>query len=90
MGVHSLWDLLLPTARRIMLEELRGQTLAIDASIWMVKVQSIYRMVDQMIMSIFNKIMMLLRAGIRPIFVFDGQTLDLKRKTVEKRRRNML
>lgn len=43
-----------------------------------------------MIMSIFNKIMMLLRAGIRPIFVFDGQTLDLKRNTVEKRRRNML
>lgn len=43
-----------------------------------------------MILSIFNKIIMLLRAGIRPVFVFDGQTPDLKRVCVERRRRNMM
>lgn len=90
MGVQSLWDLLLPTAKRINLEDLRGQILAIDASIWMVKVQAIYSHVDQMLLSIFNKIIMLLRYGIRPVFVFDGQTLDLKRNTLEKRRRSIL
>lgn len=90
MGVQSLWDLLLPTAKRINLEDLRGQILAIDASIWMVKVQAIYSHVDQMLLSIFNKIIMLLRYGIRPVFVFDGQTLELKRNTLEKRRRSIL
>ena len=56
----------------------------------MVKVQAIYSHVDQMLLSIFNKIIMLLRYGIRPVFVFDGQTLELKRNTLEKRRRSIL
>ncbi|KAG7357877.1 flap endonuclease-1 [Nitzschia inconspicua] len=35
MGVHNLWELLLPIGRRISIESLEGQILAIDASIWL-------------------------------------------------------
>ena len=35
MGVKGLWRLLLPIGRRISLESLEGQVLAIDASIWL-------------------------------------------------------
>ncbi len=34
MGVTGLWQLLKPTARKVNLEALAGQVLAIDASIW--------------------------------------------------------
>ena len=35
MGVKGLWRLLLPIGRRISIETLEGQILAIDASIWL-------------------------------------------------------
>ena len=35
MGVHHLWKVLQPTGRRIDIATLRGQRLAIDASIWL-------------------------------------------------------
>jgi DNA excision repair protein ERCC-5 len=37
MGVKGLWQLLLPTGRRISIETLQGKRLAIDASIWLVQ-----------------------------------------------------
>lgn len=35
MGVKGLWQLLMPVGRRISIETLEGQILAIDASIWL-------------------------------------------------------
>ena len=35
MGVTGLWRLLMPCGRRISIETLEGQILAIDASIWL-------------------------------------------------------
>ena len=37
MGVKGLWRLLLPIGRRISIETLEGQVLAIDASIWLIQ-----------------------------------------------------
>ncbi|KAJ0101179.1 hypothetical protein Patl1_05577 [Pistacia atlantica] len=68
MGVHGLWDLLAPVGRRVSVETLAGKRLAIDASIWMVQ---------------FMKAMRDEKGEMtKPVFVFDGGTPVLKRRTV--------
>jgi len=42
MGVHKLWDILLTIATPKQVSDLSGLILAIDASLWIVKVSSIY------------------------------------------------
>ena len=46
MGVKNLWRLLLPAGHRLSIETLSGQTLAIDASIWLAQVRS-FVMIEQ-------------------------------------------
>jgi DNA excision repair protein ERCC-5 len=60
--------------------------LAIDASLWIVKVNSIFENLDEGLKCLFNKIVWLKRHNIKPIFVFDGESPALKRKTLEERR----
>lgn len=86
MGVTKLWDILLTIAVQKRIEDLSGLTLAIDASIWIVKINSIYETIDEGLKCIFNKLVWLRKNNINPIFVFDGQTPLLKRKTLEQRR----
>ena len=42
MGVKGLWELLAVAGRRVSVETLAGKTLAIDVSIWIVQVTSLY------------------------------------------------
>lgn len=42
MGVNKLWDILLTIAVKKNIEDLSGLILAIDASLWIVKVNSIF------------------------------------------------
>ena len=42
MGVFGLWDILLTTAQKMSIENLSGKILAVDASIWLVKADSIF------------------------------------------------
>jgi hypothetical protein len=42
MGVNKLWDILLTIAVQKNVEDLSGLILAIDASLWIVKVNSIF------------------------------------------------
>ena len=37
MGVAHLWSLLAPVGRRVDMGALRGKTVAVDASIWLVR-----------------------------------------------------
>jgi hypothetical protein len=37
MGVKDLWTILEPSAERVNLDALRGKTIAVDASIWMIQ-----------------------------------------------------
>ncbi|KAJ0047100.1 hypothetical protein Pint_05498 [Pistacia integerrima] len=68
MGVHGLWDLLARVGRRVSVETLAGKRLAIDASIWMVQ---------------FMKAMRDEKGEMtKPVFVVDGGTPVLKRRTV--------
>ncbi|CAI8612318.1 unnamed protein product [Vicia faba] len=93
MGVHGLWELLSPVGRRVSVETLAGKTLAIDASIWMV--QFIKAMRDEKgemvrnahLLGFFRRICKLLFLRTKPVFVFDGGTPALKRRTVIARRR---
>ncbi|KAE9605090.1 hypothetical protein Lal_00036859 [Lupinus albus] len=93
MGVHGLWELLAPVGRRVSVESLAGKTLAVDASIWMV--QFLKAMRDEKgemirnahLLGFFRRICKLLFLRIKPVFIFDGGTPALKRRTVIARRR---
>ena len=74
-----------------MLESLQGKILAVDISIWLY--QALYGMRDKdgrssrngHLMLLFNRICKLLYYGIKPVFVFDGATPQLKLKTMSSR-----
>ncbi|XP_024046228.1 DNA repair protein UVH3 isoform X2 [Citrus sinensis] len=93
MGVHGLWDLLAPVGRRVSVETLSGKKLAIDASIWMIQFMKAMRdekgeMVrNAHLIGFFRRICKLLYLKTKPVFVFDGGTPALKRRTVIARRR---
>ncbi|PSR87598.1 DNA repair protein [Actinidia chinensis var. chinensis] len=93
MGVHGLWELLAPVGRRVSVETLAGKKLAIDASIWMVQFMKAMRdergeMVrNAHLLGFFRRICKLLFLRTKPVFVFDGGTPALKRRTVIARRR---
>ncbi|OMP10663.1 Drug/metabolite transporter [Corchorus olitorius] len=93
MGVHGLWELLAPVGRRVSVETLAGKKLAIDASIWMVQFMKAMRdekgeMVrNAHLLGFFRRICKLLFLRTKPVFVFDGATPVLKRRTVIARRR---
>ncbi|KAJ1909539.1 DNA repair protein rad2 [Tieghemiomyces parasiticus] len=91
MGVKGLWPLLEPTARRATLDSLHGKRLAIDASIWLhqfikaIKDSEGNVLPNAHLLGFLRRICKLLFHGIKPIFVFDGRTPDMKRHTVARR-----
>nr|DAD31011.1 TPA_asm: hypothetical protein HUJ06_009862 [Nelumbo nucifera] len=93
MGVQGLWELLAPVGRRVSVETLAGKRLAIDASIWMIQFMKAMRdekgeMVrNAHLIGFFRRICKLLFLRTKPVFVFDGGTPALKRRTVIARRR---
>lgn len=82
MGVHKLWDILLTIAVQKRVEDLSGLILAVDASLWIVKINSIFDNIDEGLKCIFNKLLWLKKNNIKIVFVFDGDTPALKRKTL--------
>ena len=93
MGVQNLWSLLSPIGRRVSIESLEGKTLAIDVSVWIT--QFIKAMRDDEgkmkrnahLIGTIRRVLKLLFHRIRPLFVFDGATPQLKLRTVQARRR---
>uniref|UniRef100_A0A0E0CWX6 DNA repair protein UVH3 n=1 Tax=Oryza meridionalis TaxID=40149 RepID=A0A0E0CWX6_9ORYZ len=94
MGVHGLWELLAPVGRRVSVETLAGKRLAVDASIWMVQFMRAMRddkgdmIRDAHLLGFLRRICKLLFLRARPVFVFDGATPALKRRTLAARRRH--
>ncbi|KAA0177300.1 hypothetical protein FNF27_01078 [Cafeteria roenbergensis] len=92
MGVLNLWKLLQPCGRRVAIETLRGEVLAVDVSIWLTQFVKAMRDDEGMmlknahVVGTFRRICKLMFHRIRPVFVFDGGTPALKRKTVLLRR----
>ncbi|KAJ7170760.1 hypothetical protein C8R43DRAFT_1059410 [Mycena crocata] len=93
MGVKSLWKLLAPVGRPVMLETMEGQIMAIDSSIWIYQFQATMRdndgraLSNAHVLGFLRRIAKLLFYGIRPVFVFDGGAPALKRNTLNERRK---
>ena len=93
MGVKNLWRLLLPIGHRLSIETLAHQTLAIDASIWLVQISKACRdpetgrLPNRPHVRIFLlRLMRLLYHRIKPVIVFDGIMPELKRREIQRRR----
>ncbi|KAI9103096.1 hypothetical protein DFS34DRAFT_576643 [Phlyctochytrium arcticum] len=92
MGVKSLWRLLEPAAKPRRVETLAGQKLAIDASIWLHQFLKAMRdkegnlIKGAHIVGFYRRICKLLYFGIRPVFIFDGDTPAMKRVALTERR----
>ena len=93
MGVKGLWPLLEPCGRRIDVQALRGKKLAIDASVWIFRFIKAMRdergdpLPNAHLIGFLRRICKLLYLNVWPVFVFDGSTPALKRKTVQERRK---
>ncbi|EME31087.1 DNA repair protein UVH3 [Galdieria sulphuraria] len=92
MGVKGLWELVAPVGRRVSLDTVRNKTLAVDVSIWLT--QFLYAMRDSEgelirnahLLGILRRCCKLIFYNVTPIFVFDGATPQLKRRTLNSRR----
>ncbi|KAI5122769.1 hypothetical protein M0805_009851 [Coniferiporia weirii] len=93
MGVKSLWSLLTPVGRPVMLETVEGKSMAIDSSIWIYQFQATMRdkdgrgLVNAHVLGFLRRICKLLFYGIKPVFVFDGGAPALKRMTISERKK---
>lgn len=70
MGVRHLWSLIAPAGIPISEQHLRAKRLAVDASIWLCQLESLQP--ARLTRVATMRILRLLHAGVRPIFVFDG------------------
>ncbi|XP_018647687.1 putative xp-G/rad2 DNA repair endonuclease family [Schistosoma mansoni] len=89
MGVPGLWRLLEPAREPIELQQLSGKILAIDMNIWLhqaVKSRGAAGGPRNYLAIFFRRLCKLLFFGIKPVFVFDGETPALKRSTINSRR----
>ncbi|KAG7380018.1 HhH2 [Phytophthora boehmeriae] len=93
MGVQNLWVLLAPVGRQIEIESLAGQVLAVDASIWLTQFVKAMRddegnmIRNAHLLGTLHRVSKLLFYGVRPVFVFDGQTPEIKKRTTARRRK---
>jgi 5'-3' exonuclease len=94
MGVKGLWRLLLPIGRRISIESLEGKILAVDASIWLTQFVKAMRDPETgrvqpaaHLIGFIRRLCKLRYQGIRPVFVFDGATPEIKSRELRARRK---
>ncbi|MES1911350.1 MAG: hypothetical protein MHM6MM_003795 [Cercozoa sp. M6MM] len=96
MGVTGLWQLIEPTGRTVPREALRGQRVAVDASIWLVQFAAAMRdsegrpIAHAHLKGMLRRVSRLLVLGAKPVLVFDGKTPELKQRTLQRRRNRML
>ncbi|KAI6650947.1 Flap endonuclease GEN-like protein 1-like [Oopsacas minuta] len=88
MGVHQLWQLLAPAGDKVSLSSLKGQTIAIDLSSWIVEsIQAFKRpnIPKPHLRNLFFRCIHLTRLGIKLVFVCDGDAPSLKKSALNKR-----
>jgi len=84
MGVTDLWKLLSASGRTIDINSLKGIRVAIDVSIWMIRIlhgmsNAGVNFQNVHLIGMLKRIMYLLQLGMKPVFVFDGPPPELKR-----------
>ncbi|XP_077863489.1 flap endonuclease GEN homolog 1-like [Saccoglossus kowalevskii] len=89
MGVTDLWPILAPVKSHKSLDELRGQTIAVDLSVWICENQGVKQMMGVVtkphLRNLFFRASHLTRLGIDLIFVIEGEPPDLKWEEMMKR-----
>ncbi|XP_061178146.1 flap endonuclease GEN homolog 1-like [Saccostrea echinata] len=89
MGVTNLWSVLEPVQVHQTLSSLKGQTLAVDLSIWVCETQCVKQMQGVVskpfLRNLFFRVSHLLQLGIHLVFVIEGRAPDLKQQVMAKR-----
>ena len=88
MGVHQLWQLLAPVSDKIPLTSLKGKTIAVDLSSWIVEsIQAFKRpnIPKPHLRNLFFRCVYLTRLGVKLVFVCDGDAPSLKKSALHKR-----
>ncbi|XP_052065725.1 flap endonuclease GEN homolog 1-like [Mytilus californianus] len=89
MGVTNLWQILSPIQQHKPLSSLKGQTVAIDLSIWVCENQCVKQMQGVVtrpyLRNLYFRISCLLQLGINLIFAVEGEAPDLKQETMSRR-----
>ncbi|XP_042217807.1 flap endonuclease GEN homolog 1-like [Homarus americanus] len=87
MGVKELWGLVSPTGELLPLASLEGQAVAVDLSCWVVDSQALQlgHVTRPHLRNLFFRTMALLKAGVLPVFVLEGDAPRLKWNTITSR-----
>ncbi|XP_062573963.1 flap endonuclease GEN homolog 1-like [Saccostrea cucullata] len=89
MGVTNLWSVLEPVQVHRTLSSLKGQTLAVDLSIWVCETQCVKQMQGVVskpfLRNLFFRVSHLLQLGIHLVFVIEGKAPELKQQVMAKR-----
>jgi hypothetical protein len=88
MGVTNLWQIIQPTAKPINLENLKNKTLAVDLSIWICENSTVKynsQVLKPHLRNLFFRCKTLLEIGCTLIFVSEGDVIELKKDTMQKR-----
>ncbi|SPP86244.1 DNA repair protein complementing XP-G cells homolog [Drosophila guanche] len=91
MGVTGLWKLIEPCGKPVPVDTLEGKILAVDISIWLHQVVKGFQdskgsaLNNAHLLGLFHRLCKLLYYRVRPIFIFDGCTPQLKRDTIARR-----
>ena len=87
MGVHDLWRLLAPCGHRLSLTTLTRRKLAVDVSIWIQQFLKALPTSQPHLLGLLRRLCKLHYYHIYPVMVFDGPAPNLKKRTLEERRR---
>uniref|UniRef100_A0A914W4W0 Flap endonuclease GEN-like 1 n=1 Tax=Plectus sambesii TaxID=2011161 RepID=A0A914W4W0_9BILA len=90
MGVKDLWSILEPVRERRPLDDLDGESLAVDLGFWVCQMQTAVRSAASGLQKIylrnlFFRIAALLQRNMRLFLVADGKPPDLKKDTMRRR-----
>jgi hypothetical protein len=88
MGVLNLWKILNPTCQPVKLNDLKNKTLAVDLSIWICENSNIKFNTNNTkphLRALFFRCKSLLEIGCELIFVREGDVIELKQDTMQKR-----
>ncbi|XP_002741315.1 flap endonuclease GEN homolog 1-like [Saccoglossus kowalevskii] len=85
MGVKTLWVVLEPVKDPTPLEDLKGQTIAVDLSSWICESIAAVNAFKPHLRNLFYRVVNLSRLNIQPVFVIDGDPPELKSNELVKR-----
>ncbi|XP_067654302.1 uncharacterized protein [Haliotis asinina] len=89
MGVTNLWTILAPVKQHKPLSSLRGQTIAVDLSIWVCENQCVKSMqgvvAKPYLRNLFFRVSYLTQLGVKLVFVIEGAAPQLKWQEMRRR-----